>query len=145
MVAYSFQPMFVPPICLGLGLPIPGRLGSCPGSNLDDPKIHTIRAHRRGRSRHARPGETLQLYCRQRLPDGFLIGKAACETVQPITIMFMPPCSAVSIDGREDDRPLDDFARADGFASWPDLVDFWRVHHPGVTTFSGVIITWKAA
>lgn len=124
MVAYSFQPMFVTSI----------RAGT---------KRQTIRAHRRGRSRHAHAGEGLQLYCRQRLPEGFLIGTAVCEAVRPITIMFMPPCSAVSIDGREDGRSLDDFARADGFRSWSDLVDFWRIHHPGVTTFSGVIITWR--
>lgn len=124
MVAYSFQPQFVDPI-------LSGR------------KYQTIRAPRR---RHARTGETLQLYTGQRTRACRLIGRALCASVDPIALDLSPHAPRVTI-GRFAlrDRPqLDAFAELDGFADWTALVSFWGRHHdPALTQFEGVLIRWS--
>jgi hypothetical protein len=123
MVAYSFRPRFVDPI----------RAGS---------KRQTIRAERK---RHARPGEELQLYTGMRTRQCKLIGRAKCQDVIAVTLLFNDADSEaegviapgfVVADGR------DAFAHRDGFATWSELKAFWRVSHPGIDEFTGVLITW---
>lgn len=144
MVAYSFQPMFVEPIRKGLE------------SDLHPRKRQTIRAERK---RHALPGEELQLYCRQRHPSGFLIGRAKCVGTASIAIvfgrskrddsifvgdgLFLSEYSSTGMKGKfTRTADLDEFARCDGFENWAALRDFWRRHH-GVRRFSGRIILWE--
>jgi hypothetical protein len=62
MVAYSFQPMFELPIVLGT-------------------KRQTIRAA--GKRRHARAGDTLQLYLGMRTPRCRLLATASCADIRP--------------------------------------------------------------
>lgn len=121
MVAYSFKARFIHGIETGL-------------------KRQTIRADRK---RHARPGEEVQLYTAMRTRHCRLIGKAICQSVEPIILLFTP--------SRKDDivtvsgipmNSLNDFARRDGFASWTHLRAFWTVEHPGTNEFHGVLITW---
>jgi uncharacterized protein YqfB (UPF0267 family) len=122
MVAYSFQPRFVPLIESGT-------------------KTQTIRADRK---RHARPGETLQLYTGMRTRSCRLIREAECVSVTPIRLDFERTQSIVI--GEEDALMTpcarDLFARRDGFTDWLDLVAFWRRHHPDIDVFSGVLIRW---
>lgn len=102
MVAYSFKKRFVPPILSGI-------------------KGQTIRAPRKGRSRHARPGDTVQLYTAMRTLYCTLIGTAICQTTIPVTLDF------TDTDGGNrvitDDvtfrstHTLDAFAMMDGFAA----------------------------
>ena len=141
MVAYSFQPCFVLPIRIGLGLDRQN------GAGAPEAKRQTIRAERNHPGRHARPGETLQLYCRQRSQGGFKIADVRCTQVRPIRLtfgrkdsVFLNIGSVVSISP----PTLDAFARRDGFADWQALRDFWRVRHPGVTDFKGVLIEWES-
>lgn len=133
MVAYSFQAQFVAPI-------------------LNGTKRQTIRPERKGRSRHARPGDELQLYTGMRTKHCRLIARAVCESVSPIAVNFAPLCSEVHVDGTLltsiSGRPsaliaMNNFARRDGFRDWPELKQFWRHHHPGVDHFEGVLIRWK--
>jgi len=124
MVAYSFQPCFVVPI-----------------RRLVSPKRQTIRAERK---RHAIAGEKLQLYCRQRCKDGYLIGTALCDEVLPIRIEFAKHSrvtigNLAPIAGR---HALNQFAYADGFGSWEELQWFWEHHHRKIVNFSGQIIFW---
>lgn len=133
MVAYSFKRRFVDPIKAGLGH-APSRY------YLTMPKRQTIRADRK---RHARPGEELQLYCGMRTKGCFLIGRARCIDVQSIRLRRLDRLVKIG------DRPqlrrlfeLDAFARADGFADWHDLTEFWRDEHAG-QNFVGVIIFWE--
>lgn len=119
MVAYSFQPRFVPAIRSGL-------------------KRHTIRAERGGRSRHARPGELVQLYQGLRTRHARLIAEPVCEEVWPVRL-DLAGCVTIGIEIQTD---LDAFAVADGFRDWADLCAFWRRQHPGVVVFSGVMIRW---
>lgn len=153
MVAYSFQPMFVPAIKVGLApLGTSSVIGIVSGVT---PKRQTIRSI--GLKRHAMPGDTLQLYCRQRHPLGFKIGEARCVWSEPIRIEFRrtgakvtatPPLDIIEHEWRTPGE-LDAFARRDGFADWQSLREFWRDHHAsifdehGVGTFSGLLIEWE--
>ncbi|HEY4112905.1 MAG TPA: hypothetical protein VGM17_02485 [Rhizomicrobium sp.] len=123
MVAYSFKRQFIEPI----------RSGS---------KRQTIRAERK---RHARIGETLQLYTGMRTKQCMLIGTAVCSGVDPIEIDFVgdeiaigarPPfCGAAA---------LDRFARADGFADWKVMTGFWTEVHQAPARWCGVLIRWES-
>lgn len=134
MVAYSFQPRFVQPIRVGL---------SSVSLSFDcAPKRQTIRAT--GLRRHAQPGQELQLYCRQRHPSGFLIGRATCSSSSSILIRIGEDADmAFRIDGKRlRDSEAEAFAKSDGFGSLEDMWLFWREQHKKVTNFGGVIVGW---
>lgn len=121
MVAYSFKKRFAAPI-------------------LARTKRHTIRAERK---RHAREGEELQLYTSMRTKSCRLIGRATCVAVLEVRLDFdcrrVEFASGHAITTPED---TDNFARADGFADWPEMEAFWAAEHPGVLQFTGVMIQW---
>lgn len=123
MVAYSFQKQFAAPILAGT-------------------KRQTIRPDRK---RHARRGETLQLYTGMRTKYCRLVGVARCLYASPITIDFEAPLVSYLFGlGTTTVFPsgLDGFARGDGFADWQEMRAFWVKHHPAVSVFSGVLIHW---
>lgn len=147
MVAYSFKRRFVVPISLGLGLPYAVDF-------IDDvetcsrPKTQTIRAH--GKRRHAREGETLQLYHAQRTRQCFKIGEAPCTSVEPVVIKLQKRWrrkESIQLPGRHYDSidGLDEFAVTDGFRSWHAMAEFWDKEHPGITDFHGALIRWRGA
>lgn len=129
MVAYSFQPMFVAPI----------RART---------KIGTIRAH--SKKRHARVGDKLQLYCRQRHPSGFKIldEDPTCLRVNEIefdlgrvTVPWLTgglTSNGVPIEGQDRNA----FAVTDGFKDFDEMTSFWLLHH-GPIVFRGVHIIWR--
>lgn len=121
MVAYSFRPRFVEPI----------RSGT---------KRQTIRADRK---RHARPGETLQLYTGMRTRRCHLIGTSQCLAISTIFIhaaedWVVEAGDLIALAG------LDIFAQSDGFADWADMRTFWSREHPEAKAqrFPGVLIRW---
>jgi hypothetical protein len=125
LVAYSFRQQFRAPILAGT-------------------KRQTIRADRK---RHARPSEQLQLYTGMRTRQCAIIGRAVCESVSPARIdVEGGQIDAETIPWGTTRSPIkmDAFAREDGFADWPEMQAFWRVNHPGVPVFSGVLIRWGA-
>ena len=129
MVAYSFRPQFVQPILSGA-------------------KRQTIRPHRAGRSRHARPGEEVQLYTGMRTRRCTLIGRAMVESVHQVELMFSGPSEGYVLDARFTTADLyksyvNTFARADGFKDWRELKAFWAEEHPGLDRFEGVLIKWR--
>lgn len=119
MVAYSFKKRFVAPIRAGLGLIMKDDKGNwlqCE-SVIDDgatvshpfdpykdlapearPKRQTIRAI--GKRRHARPGETLQLYTAMRTKQCEKIGEARCIAVLPIRIVVKERSMPTEVDGK---------------------------------------------
>lgn len=136
MVAYSFNPRFELPILSGA-------------------KSGTIRAV--GRRRHARAGETLQLYVGQRTRHCRLLGEAFCTSVDPIEITVEswshgPKITLISVGfGGARLTPLSDldgFARSDGFESADEMAAFWwKTHRASISCgetlrFSGVLIRW---
>ena len=120
MVAYSFKEQFVAPI-------------------QDNVKRQTIRAHRK---RHARPGETLQLYTAMRTKYCTLIGTATCELVVPITIDFSDNSVLIGPNAHRGWASLDELAHKDGFDGWLSMREFWRENHGSISVFSGVLIRW---
>lgn len=144
MVAYSFQRQFVPHICAGLMVPIPE------GFHVDLPlrsKRQTIRAL--GKRRHARPGETLQLYRGLRTQQCFKIADAKCVTCEQIRLEFGPRPRVIVGTGDltgnriESAVMLDGFAESDGFEDWAALVAFWQKQHGPLRKFTGVIVYWE--
>lgn len=135
MPAYSFKHRFIGPIMAGLGIEHRNERGMIviPGPR---PKQQTIRAV--GKRRHARAGETVQLYYGMRTRQCFKIGDAKCLYVVPIVIGVLKTTLKFSdfvIDA-------DAFARADGFADAADMHAFWLKEH-GIGKFEGVLIRWE--
>lgn len=149
MVAYSFKKRFIAPISLGLGIPVAEGMQL----DIDCPKRQTIRAV--GKRRHARPGETLQLYTAMRTKQCRKIGEARCVSVEGVTLKWSKWPAFMTYDIFETEssrwrrignlRPIldkEEFARSDGFASFDDMATFWRKEH-GSETFEGVLIKWE--
>lgn len=146
MPAYSFQERFIPSI-------------------QDGSKAQTIRAFRKGRSGHARPGDKLYLYYGMRTKWCRKIGEAICRAVHPIRITNTEILVAGYYDTEtetgtredllffphsEDEREI--FAWKDGFRPEGSTIEqpagaldlmlrFWRQTHE--LPFEGVVIYWK--
>jgi hypothetical protein len=122
MVAYSFKAQFAAPIVAGT-------------------KRQTVRADRK---RHARVGETLQLYTGMRTRACRLIGRAVCVGVGEVRLDFerarVSLWTGVTLSSVAD---LDAYAARDGFDGWDALWLFWMETHPDVQgAFTGVQIEW---
>jgi hypothetical protein len=142
MPAYSFKKQFVNPIRVGLGLDPFLDLHEQFVGDTDapiTPKRQTIRAI--GRRRHARPGETLQLYHGMRTKQCFKIAEARCISVDPIVINVYDTRLEILRFAPDPER-LEEFARADGFKNAADMHAFWAEEH-GLGYFSGVLIRWE--
>lgn len=139
MVAYGFKKQFIEPILSGLGNYewIDGQ--------IPRPKLQTIRAI--GKRRHARPGETIQLYTAMRTKQCRKLGEARCVSVQNIRIMLHAAWIKVGTDAPiSDPEELADFARRDGFADWGEIFDFWQKEHGELARLGpwvGVLIKWE--
>ena len=124
MAAYSFKKQFSPLILAGT-------------------KAQTIRAERAGRSRHARPGELVQLYTGMRTRQCTKLGEAQCIAVWPIELHLAVGIVFANDGWIRTDEDLDAFARQDGFRDWSEMVAFWKVEHPDALVFAGVLIRWQ--
>lgn len=136
MVAYSFKKQFAGPILSGT-------------------KAQTIRAERAGKSRHARPGEMVQLYTGMRTRYCRLLGTAKCLEVTPVRLTFYRQHGPGNfwIGNRHlSCAEMESFARADGFGSSGfavlEMTEFWFDTHPpdqgDDIDFRGVLIGWQA-
>lgn len=136
MPAYSFQERFIPSI-------------------KDESKTHTIRALRKGRSRHALPGNRLYLYYGMRTKHCRKIGEAICDAIRPITIdedgIRLAGLSG-TLFKRMSAGARNKFAWSDGFrpdgstkadpaGAWELMLRFWKAIHE--LPFNGVVIYWK--
>lgn len=109
-------------------------------------KRQTIRAHRRDRRQHCKPGDMLKLYTGMRSKSCRLLAEAEVLSVR--TVKIMPTC--MELDGRpllsaiytrDQPEPTDnEFAEADGFDSFMDMAD-WISDAHGLP-FEGVVIQW---
>ena len=141
MVAYSFKRRFVESIRAGLS--------SVALSFDPHPKLQTVRAI--GKRRHARPGETLQLYHGLRSSKCFKIGDAKCTGVCAIRI-FINANKIVMNPATDYEKvyswaaQLDNFARENGFKDWGDMQAFWHEEHADTVRlgpFAGLLIKWE--
>jgi hypothetical protein len=120
MVAYSFQRQFAEPIVVGT-------------------KGGTIRADRR---RHARPGEEMQLYVGMRTKHCRLIGRRICLAIEPVLLDFGRRKIIVGSEVIAGERPLEAFARFDGFPGFDVMQLFWSGSLERIVTFEGWHIRW---
>jgi hypothetical protein len=148
MVAYGFKKQFIEPIMIGLGAPLSVdafAAGMDEFGNVARPrgKRQTIRAI--GKRRHARPGETIQLYTAMRTKQCRKLGEARCLSVQPIKLFIGPASIGVDIDGEYfcGSTRTKEFAQSDGFADVEEMIRFWMENHPGAREFSGMLIKWE--
>ncbi len=139
MVAYSFKRRFVSAIKLGLG----GSVTIGPDEDpFMRPKRQTIRAV--GKRRHARAGETLQLYHGMRSSDCFKIGEARCTKVSEIRLYIHSEW--IEIKGESELRKgkqLDAFARDGGFEDWAAMRAFEEHGSKQLGPFVGLLIQWE--
>lgn len=116
-------------------------------------KTGTIRAPRAGRSRHARPGDALQLKSGPRFRP-VVFADTTCTELLAIHLLYMGSSQPQVIFGlpgsdegttcHHDRAKLDPFAVSDGFVDWEDLCRFWWDTHK-TRSFSGSWIRWLGA
>lgn len=130
MVALNFKAEFVIPIDAG-------------------EKTRTIRRVRK--SGNPEPGKALQLFTGLRTSECEKIRDATCTRVRPVTIDHI----GIVLDGRpliagdapayqggpDPERWDGDFARADGFDSFGDMVEFFEKQYG--LPFEGQLIEWR--
>lgn len=102
----------------------------------DGRKTHTIRATRKYPDK---PGDTLFLYQGLRTKCAKRIALVVCTKVEEIAITNTP-LHRVSLAGHLLDQSEEEqLARADGFSSFQEMMNFWDGRLP----FTGQIIHWK--
>lgn len=126
MVAYSFKKRFKPAIIAG-------------------DKPFTIRG--RGKRRHARTGDMVQLYCGMRTKHCHKIqNDVACRSTHDCIIHFeRGEIVDIELDGRHV-ADLERFACYDGFEDLSDMSHFWADNH-GTGSYTGrtlplVLVNW---
>lgn len=119
MVAYNFQARFADAVSSGR-------------------KIQTIRARREGRSRHARPGEPIQLYTGLRTKSA----RKLCDPDPVCVTSTYCNIHATGITlGNHPNVDLDEFARRDGFTDFADMKAWFGETHG--LPFIGQLIEWR--
>lgn len=99
------------------------------------PKRQTIRALRKAGNPKA--GDTLFLYTGARSRFCRKLGEAVCKVVYPI--YFSQDGVAIG-DGLMEPALFERFARADGFSSWQQMLDWFEETHG--LPFEGQLIKW---
>jgi hypothetical protein len=90
------------------------------------------------------PFEQLYLYFGARTKWCRKLGEGQCTAVHPITITREAVTIHQMINVRiTNQKDLDRFARADGFASYAQMIKWWTLTHgPKCFPFRGIIIYW---
>ena len=125
MVAYNFQKQFANDVEKGI-------------------KTQTIRAPRKD-NRHAKPGDTIQLYTGMRTKSCRKLGEGICDHAQNISISEN---SFMIINAEEGaiipffgEETLNNIALHDGFENYNEMLK-WFEHTHGLP-FEGVLISWE--
>lgn len=118
---------------------------------LDESKGNTVRADRKGRQGHAKPGDTVFLYFGMRTKWCRKLGEAKCSRTEPITIFAD---RRILLAGKWlSEAACNAFAWADGFrpdnstmeepgAAFDLMMRFWLQTHDSFP-FKGVVIYWE--
>ena len=112
---------------------------------LDGSKTQTIRKIRK---RPIKLGDTLQLYWQQRTPNRELLLESKCIAIS--TVEIHDDCFIIDDDIPTKgsarfcaySRMMRDFAIADGFNDWEEMLNWLEKTHG--LPFSGVLIKWEA-
>lgn len=116
----------------------------------DERKLRSIRAPRKD-GRDPKPGDKLQLYTGMRQTGCRKLRDAVCQRVRPVEIDYtgitiagkrLYAGDAPAYQGGPDPESYDgDFARADGFDGFQDMVEFFKETHE--LPFKGLLIEWR--
>lgn len=117
MVAYNFKAQFAADVEAGR-------------------KRQTIRAPRKD-GRHAKRGDSLQLYTGMRTAACRKLRDAVCHDACPIVI---EPDKIWTFHPQELHTDLEAWAKRDGFETWAAMRDFFEKTHG--LPFNGVLISW---
>ena len=104
---------------------------------LSGAKRQTIRTIRKN---PIKEGETLYMWWKQRSPEREKLGEAKCMRATSIQIYrngFVMPFISGQLP-----EILDNFAIADGFDNWQQLIEFFENTHS--LPFEGVLIEWDS-
>ena len=108
---------------------------------LSGAKRQTIRAVRKN---PIKEGETLYIWWKQRSQNREKLGEATCTSIKHVFIN-----NGVEIKKAGNDfaaflsgKQLEEFAIADGFNNWQELVEFFETTHG--LPFTGVLIEWDS-
>jgi hypothetical protein len=108
-------------------------------------KLQTIRPKPK---RMPQPGDIISLRTWEGLPyrsKQRVLGEAVIASVEEIHLgeLYLQRLNTTWIYGKRSGRKggMDRFAQFDGFADWPDLVEWFRATH-GIP-FSGILVRWK--
>ena len=120
---------------------------------IEGSKTQTVRAPRKGRQGHAKPGDTVYLYFGMRTKFCKKLGEGVCTERKEITITS----DSIYIDGRglsHDEMHL--FAWKDGFrpegtteeepwGAWTAMRRFWKETHglDAEHPWKGIVIYWQ--
>ena len=104
---------------------------------LDGSKRHTIRAPRKI---PIKVGDKLYLWWKQRSPEREKLGEATCNKISDVLINI----DGVNVEDKIiiNEIGLDNFAIADGFDNWQQLIKFFDDAHG--LPFEGVLIEWDS-
>lgn len=149
MVAYSFKKRFAERLEHGLRIHLDED-----ASLRAPPKRQTIRHE--GKRRHARVGETIQLYIGMRTKDCKKIGDARCTNIRRIRIDVLKDTLMIWLLEDDGSRTggamtvggMNRFAQGDGFENAKDMHAFWQAEHGKKFrgepfTFTGFVIQWE--
>lgn len=107
---------------------------------LNGSKQQTVRSGFVGKA-HVQPGQLMQFWTGMRLRARSLLGTATCASICRIEIdTWIPVVTYLGTILSTADE-LDEFAIADGFASWAAMRDYWLGMH-GTSAWAGVLIKW---
>ena len=107
----------------------------------DGSKLQTVRQHRKDGKR-IQPGDTLKLYTGLRTRGARLLRVSTAERV--MSFQLHAQSRQLIIDGRLlDITEKSDFARADGFASFSAMADFFSDQYQ-LEVFEGFCVQWRA-
>lgn len=108
-------------------------------------KRQSVRAHRKDGKPHAKVGDMLKLYTGMRTKKCRLLGEAevvdiADVRIEPTQMYINGTLLFSALFSRDDPMTDDEFAQADGFGGFMDMVDFFQEVHG--LPFEGVVIRW---
>ncbi len=127
-------------------MPVLGFKAQFEAPILAGTKRQTCRLERKDKRPHCKGGDIIDMVVGNRTPQRRVFARVHCAAYDPLTMWFGPDRSYCIGNAPEEAAHfrLDAFARADGFADWAALEEWFAAEHgcgPG-SPFRGFLIRW---